>query len=201
MNPLAAGMGRVCLAALVMGSVQAGPFVFAGFRRDMDLATLLDRYPRSSHELTPGAGVRHRTSKDDEKAWMREFFHSRGSGTYVLRLTQMESHDRVYYVQAWIQDGVTERLWVSLELPVEWVKGRASPRSNEARYPACHDVLDPLVVTYGRPVTLPPSWEEAVQSFTYEWMHGSEMMTLECGQYRGRKAVFAMGVTMARSGR
>jgi hypothetical protein len=199
---LAACGAPVWLAAvLAMGSVQAGPFAFAGFRRNMDLAILLDRYPRSSHELTPGAGARHRTSQEDEKAWMREFFHSRASGSYVLRLAPKESHNHLYYVQAWIQDGVTERLWLSLELPVEWVKGGASTQSNEARYPACHGVLNALVDTYGRPVTLPPSWEKAVESFSYEWMQGSDTMTLECGQYRGRKAVFAMGVTMARSGR
>ena len=43
----------------------------------MDLATLLDRYPQSSHEVSPGAGVRRHTSQDDLKEWIREFFHTR----------------------------------------------------------------------------------------------------------------------------
>jgi hypothetical protein len=186
----------VWLAALATGAVQPGPFAFAGFRRTMDLAPLLEQYPLSAHELTPGAGVRHLTSQDDEKAWMREFFHSRGSGTYVLRVAQTESHDHVYYVQAWIHDGATERVWVSFELPIDWVNGGTSTRGNEARFPSCHDVLDKLVVTYGRPITLPPRSEEALESLSYQWAQGSEMMTLECGRYRGRKAVFAEQVTM-----
>jgi hypothetical protein len=122
-------MTTVWLAALAMSVAETGPFTFAGFRRNMDLATLLDRYPRSSHDLTPGAGVRHRTSQDDEKAWIREFFHSRGSGTYVLRLTPAESHDHVYYVQAAIHDCVTERLWVSFEVPLESVKRGAGTKN------------------------------------------------------------------------
>jgi hypothetical protein len=198
-NALAKVLAGIWLATLAAGAVQPGALAFAGFRRTMDLAPLLDRYPLSAHELTPGPGVRHRTSQDDEKAWMREFFQSRGSGTYVVRLAQTESHDHVYYVQAWIQDGATERLWVSFEQPLERAKGGTSTRGNEARFPACHDVLDRLVVSYGRPATLPPRWEEALESLNYQWTQGSEMMTLECGRYDGRKAVFAEKVTMERA--
>jgi hypothetical protein len=182
-----------------MDGVQARPFTFAGFSRSMDLATLLDRYPRSSHELTPGAGVRPRTSQDDEKAWMREGFHSRGSGVYVLRLTAAESHDHVYYVQAWIHEGVVDRLWVSLELPLDFVERGTATRSNEGRFPACRDVMSELFATYGRPISRPPSREEALESSTYEWTDSRETMTLQCGRYSPRNAVFAMGVTMERS--
>jgi hypothetical protein len=192
-------LAGIWLAALSPGAVQPGAFAFAGLRRTMDLAPLLDRYPLSAHELTPGGGVRHPTSQDLEKAWMREAFHSRGSGVYVLRVAPTESHDHVYYMQAWIQDGATERLLVSFELPVEWVKGPTSTHANEARFPACHSVLNRLVATYGRPVTRPPRWEEALESLDYQWTQGSEMMTLECGRYDGRKAVFAESVTMERT--
>jgi hypothetical protein len=198
-NALTKILAGLWLAALAASAAQPGGFAFAGFRRTMDLAPLLDRYPLSAHELTPGAGVRHPTSQDDEKAWMREAFHSRGSGVYVLRLAQTESRDHVYYVQAWIDDGAIERLWVSFELPLEWAKGGTSTRGNEARFPACHDVLDRLVATYGRPVTLPPRWEEALESSEYQWTQGSERMTLECGRYDGRKAVFAEKVTMEKA--
>jgi hypothetical protein len=175
------------------------PFTFAGFSRSMDLATLLDRYPQSSHELTPGEGVRPRTSQDDEKAWMRQVFRSQSSGIYVLRLTAAESHDHVYYVQAWIHDGGVDRLWVSLELPLDFVARGTATRDNEARFPVCRDVLTAFVATYGRPISRPPRREEALESFEYEWTDSRETMTLQCGRYPPRNAVFAMGVTMARS--
>jgi hypothetical protein len=189
-------MTAAWLATLAMSGAEAGPFTIAGFRRNTDLATLLDRYPRSSHDLTPGAGIRHRTAQDDEKAWIRDFFHRRGSGTYVLRLAPAESHDHVYYVQAAIHDGVTERLWVSFELPLESVERGAATKGNEARFPPCQGVLNGLAATYGKPAALPASWEEALESFNYAWIDASETMTLQCGRYRGRGAVFAMGVTI-----
>jgi hypothetical protein len=60
-----AAIASVWLTGLVVGNAQAEPFSFAGFHRDMDLATLVDRYPRSSHEVSPGADVRSRSSQDD----------------------------------------------------------------------------------------------------------------------------------------
>ena len=192
-----AAIALVWLTGMVAGSAQAEPLTFAGFDRTMDLATLLDRYPRSRHELSPGAGVRKSSSQDDPKEWIREFFHSRGSGTYVLRLTPDESHDHLYYVQANVREGVTERLWLLLETPLDMVRPRG--RSNEARHPACNGVLRPLTAKYGKPDALAPRQEEALQSFDYVWTHLPDSMKLECGRYRGRKAVFAIGVTFERA--
>jgi hypothetical protein len=67
---------------------------------------------------------------------------------------------------------------------------------NEARHPACNDVLKPLTVKYGNPDAMAPRWEEALGSFDYVWTHFPEVMTLECGRYRGRRSVFAIGVTL-----
>jgi hypothetical protein len=187
-----AAIASVWLTSLVVGSAQAEPLTFAGFDRNMDLATLVDRYPRSQHELSPGADVRKPRSQEDPKEWIREFFHARGSGTYVLRLTPDESFDHVYYIQANVREGITERLWLLLEKPLDTVK---PARSNEARYPACNGVLRPLTAKYGKPDVLAPRREEALQSFDYVWTHLPEAMKLECGRYRGRKSVFAIGVT------
>jgi hypothetical protein len=190
-----AAIASAWLTGLVVGSAQAEPFSFAGFHRDMDLATLVDRYPRSQHEVSPGADVRARRSQDDHKEWIREFFHTRGSGTYVLRLTPDESLAHVYYIQANVREGVTERLWLLLEIPLDMVRPRQPRRSNETRYPACNDVLKPLAAKYGKPDALAPRWEDALQSFDYVWTRSRDAMKLECGRYRGRKSVFAIGVT------
>jgi len=56
-------------------------------------------------------------------------------------------------------------------------------------------VLGPLTAKYGKPDALAPRWEEALQSFDYVWTRLPEAMKLECGRYRGRNSVFAIGVT------
>jgi hypothetical protein len=185
------------LASFSVGGAQGEPLAFAGFHRDMDLAALLDRYPQSAHEVSPGAGVRRRTSQDDLKGWIREFFRTRSSsGTYVLRMTPGESHDHLYYVQAEVREGITERLWLLLEMPLDLVNPRQPARGNEARYPACNDLLSPLTAKFGKPEALAPRWEEALQSFDYVWTHSPEVMKLQCGRYSGRESVFAIGVTL-----
>jgi hypothetical protein len=188
-------VATVWLTGLAPGNAQAEPFTFAGFHRDMDLGALVERYPRSRHDLSPGADLRKLTSQDDPKEWIREFFRTRGSGQYVLRLTPGESHDHLYYVQAWVRRGTTERLWLLLEKPLDMVRHRGSTGSNEARYPTCNDVLKPLTAKYGTPDALAPRREEALQSFDYVWTRLPDAMKLECGRYRGGKSVFAIGVT------
>ena len=188
-------IASVWLTGLVVGGAQAEPFTYAGFHRDMDLAALADRFPRASHELSPGTDVRKLTSQDNPKEWIRDFFRTRGSGTYVVRLTPDESFDHVYYIQANIREGITERLWLLLEKPSDMARHRTPATSNEARYPACDDVLKPLTAKYGKPDALAPRWEEALQSFDYVWTRVPDAMKLECGRYRGRKSVFAIGVT------
>jgi hypothetical protein len=194
-------IASVWLTGLVVGSAQAEPFTYAGFHCDTDLAALAYRYPRASHELTPGADVRKLTSQDNPKEWIRDFFRTLGSGTYVVRLTPDESFDHVYYIQANIREGITERLWLLLEKPSDTARRRKRATSNETRYPACNDVLKPLTAQYGKPDALAPRWEEALQSLDYVWTRLPETTKLECGRYRGRRSVFAIGVTFERAAR
>jgi hypothetical protein len=112
-----------------------------------------------------------------------------------VRPTPEESHDHVYYVQAEVRQGATERLWLLLEKPIDTAGHRKLARSNEARYPTCDDVLKPLTARYGKPDALAPRWEEALQSYDYVWTRLPDAMKLECGRYRGRRSVFAIGVT------
>jgi hypothetical protein len=190
-----AGATVIALVWLVAGTARAEPFAFAGFKRDMDIAVLIDRYPRSSFEFTPGADARGAEAQDDPREWTREFLRARRPGRYALRLPSEEAHDHVYFVQADMREGVIERLWLLLERPLVRTDRRHPKRSNEARYPACNDVLKPLTAKHGKPAALAPRWEEALESFDYVWTQAPEVMKLECGRYDGRKTVFAIGVT------
>ena len=110
-------------------------------------------------------------------------------------MTPDEALDHVYYIQANVRQGLTERLWLLLEKPLDMIRRRQPARGNEARYPPCNEVLKPLTAKYGKPDALAPRWEEALQSFDYVWTHLADTMKLECGRYRDRKSVFAIGVT------
>ena len=94
----------------------------------------------------PVVGVRNHTSQYGLKEWIREFFGTRGlSGTCVLRLTPSESREHLYHVQAEVREGVTERLWLLFEMPVDLVKPGQPSRVKESRYPDCIEVMSPLM--------------------------------------------------------
>jgi hypothetical protein len=192
--------GCIGLAIVVLGTAggaQDAPLAFAGFSREMDLASLLDRYPQSSHDVTPTNGVRRPASQNDLNSWMRQFFRNpEASGRYELRLTRSESHDHLYYVQADVRGGKTDRLWLLLEISSDLLTPREQARGMEARYPACASVLDPLTAKHGHPQRLAPRQEEAVESTDYLWIRQREAMKLQCGRYEGRKSVFAIGLTL-----
>jgi len=185
----------VWLACLVAETAHAEPLAFAGFNRDMDIAVLIERYPRSSREFTPDADAHEPGARDDPREWTRELLRVRRPGRYALRLTPEESPDHVYYVQADMREGTMARLWLLLERPLVRADRRHPTRSHEARYPACNDVLKSLTARYGKPDALAPRWEEALESFDYVWTQVPEVMKLECGRYDGRKTEFAIGVT------
>ena len=180
------------LAGLLAAGARAEPLAFAGFDRTTDIALWIDRYPRASREFTPADA---NAPRDHAGEWTAEFLRVRRSGRYALRVTPEEVRDHVHYVQADMRDGAIERLWLLLEQPLIEADRRHPARSNEARYPACADVLKPLTAKYGKPATLAPRREEALQSFDYVWTQPPELMKLECGRYDGRTTIFAIGVT------
>lgn len=188
-----AAIALIWLASLIAGRAHAEPLAFGGFDRSMDIAIWIERYPKSTREFTPGADAQE--PQENPGQWTAEFLRTHRSGRYALRLSDEEVPDHVYYVQADLRDGTTDRLWLLLEKPLITADRRHPTRSNEARYPACRDVLNPLTAKYGKPEALHPRREEALQSFDYVWTQAPETMKLECGRYDGRKTVFAIGVT------
>ena len=164
----------------------------------MDLATLFDRYPRSSHEFYPRGDTRPVTSQEDQRLWIRESLRT-GSGTYIVRVAPLEMHDHLYYVQTEVRAGATDRLWLLFEDPADSATRKAALLGMESRYPPCNEVLVPLTAKYGKPVSPQSTFEEALESFNYVWTDGGEKMTLQCGRYEGRRVRFAIGLTFEQS--
>ena len=75
----------LAIASLARFAAASEPFSFAGFHRDMDLASLLDRYPKSEHDVSLRVSS-HRTSQDNLRL-IGNSFAIAASGTYTLRLT------------------------------------------------------------------------------------------------------------------
>ena len=113
---------------LFRSGAQGEPFAFAGFHRNMDLPlcstgtssprmrsapepAFADAPPRMTKRVDPGilshSGIiRHVCAADDAR----------------------ESHDHLYCVQADVREGITERLWLLLEMPLDLVTNHASRR-------------------------------------------------------------------------
>jgi hypothetical protein len=85
---------------------------------------------------------------------------------------------------------------VSFEKPEEFLK--APPKSMDERYPACGPILSSLTTQYGRPPKNRSRSEEMLDETTRTWRSASEQLALTCGQYMGRKKVFAVELTIAR---
>ena len=130
---------------------QAEPLAFAGFDRSMDIARLDRSLSALLSGNSPPAPTRAAINPGE---WSAEFLRARKPGRYALRLPAEEARDHIYYVQADMRDGVIERLWLLLEKPLVKADRRHPTRSNEARYPACSDVLKPLTAKYGKPDAL-----------------------------------------------
>jgi len=198
-------LSRTCLlvafaVAVVSAATIEEPFGYGGYRLDTDWASVLDRFPRASHEVIPGVGAKPRTSQEDERDWIREFLQQRrASGTYQVRFTTADVRDHIYDVHVDVHEGVAHRLRISFEAPLAPTPSHRSVKDNEARYPSCELVLGALVRRYDQARPQAPSQEEALIRLEYVWTRPHEEMTLTCERYDGRRFVFASELTLVRT--
>ena len=93
-----------------------------------------------------------------------------------------------------ITDGITRQVRLSFEKPDDgtaWSFGRF-----ERRHPACALILADLTKRYGKPHGPETTVEEILQDKAYSWATPSEELALHCGQYLGRRSVFATQVVL-----
>jgi len=170
-------------------------FRYQGIARDTELASLTARFPSSSHEFW-GKDALFILSTDNAE----EFRHriAQGAGEYLVRISEKESKDHVYYLDAKIDGGITNRLRLSFERPDNIKPARGYVENKRSRSPPCSPVLADLSKRYGKPEGPDSVQEEALENLTYSWRNSSEELKLVCGKYQGQRDIFAMEVIFSR---
>jgi hypothetical protein len=176
----------VCIGWLGAVGSAASAFEFAGLGSGVDPQSLRERFPASKHEFWQrGSGNIARPEEDDGRfdLWLKE-----GEGLYIIKLAPDDSRADVTAVSISMDKGKVRR-WI---LSFERVGVGKKPEQMERRYPTCRRVLDTLVERYGEPGKFDTHVEEGIQHRTRNWSTPRDSLTLDCGKYTNRKAVFAI---------
>ncbi len=139
--------------------------------------------------------IRERTDSLEEFAELL----AQGSGHYDVRLDADDAPSPVVSISVDVARGLTRRIRLSFEKPDNAMG--SSLGSFERRHPSCAPLLAGLTTRYGRPLGPKTTVEELLQDHAYSWATPSEELALHCGQYLGRRTVFAMEVVIGRPSR
>jgi hypothetical protein len=168
-------------------------YAYAGMSLETDWQSLAARFPRSSHEFVEAYnGTNHLLAADGAE----QFQHVLRSepGKYRIRLAQSEAIGGMYFLEFAMAAGKVQGFKASFEKPEAFFK---TPFTNQdERFPACGPILSSLTTQYGKPANGRVWSEESLEHTVRTWRSGSEQLTLDCGQYMGRKKVFAVELTI-----
>jgi hypothetical protein len=171
------------------------PFIYAGFSLATDPQSLAAKYPRSTHEFWEShSGTIHLLASDGHGKF--EQVLRTEPGKYRIRLSKDESVTGIYFLEFDIAGGKIQAVKLLFEKPEEFLKGRAI--AMDERYPACGPILSSLTTQYGKPAENRSWSEEALDQTRRTWGSGTEQLSFTCGQYMGRKKVFALELTISR---
>jgi hypothetical protein len=176
-------------------SPSSEPFAYAGLSLATDWQELMARFPRSTHEFWESHSGNIHLLAVDGQAMFEQAVRST-PGKYRIRLADTESVTGVYFLEFDMTGGKIQAVKLSFERPEEFLK--KPPVSMEERYPACGPILSSLTTQYGKPPKNRNWSEEALDQTRRTWLSASEQLALTCGQYMGRKKVFALELTIAR---
>ena len=190
-------IGLALLAFTLIAASQPSPpehFGYAGFSLETLWSDMIDKFPHSSHEFWEARqGASYDLRLDGREKFQRTMANN--SGKYLIRLSEDESKNGIYFIEFQIAAGRAEAVKLSFEEPVEFIKTRIT--SGAQRYPACAPILNSLTAQYGKPQAPQSNTEEALTATVRKWMHGAEQLALTCGHYYGEKKIFAMEITVS----
>ena len=192
---------RIFALSLFLASAAVGqtaptkPYAYAGFSLETEWQSLAAKFPRSSHEFWESySGTTHLLAADGTASFQQAL--SSTPGKYRIRLAQSEAMSGIYFLEFDMAAGKVQGVKLSFEKPAEFFK---TPFSNQdERFPACGPILTSLTTQYGKPANSRSWTEEALDHTTRTWESAGERLSLDCGQYMGRKKVFAVELTIAR---
>lgn len=171
------------------------PLTYAGFSLATDPQALTAKYPRSTHEFWEShSGTIHLLAADGQAKFGQALRAE--PGKYRIRLSETESVTGIYFLEFDMAGGKIQAVKLSFEKPEEFLK--APLTSQDQRFPACGPILSSLTTQYGRPAKNRSWSEEALDQTSRTWRSATEQLSLTCGQFLGRKKVFALEPTISR---
>jgi hypothetical protein len=184
------------VASFALGqTTETKSFAYAGLSLESDPQFLAARFPGSSHEFVESySGTLHLLAADGAAKFQQALRSE--AGKYRVRLAETEAIGGIYFLEFSMAAGKVQALKLLFEKPEEFFK---TPFTNQdERFPACGPILSSLTTQYGKPGNSRVWQEEALEHTIRTWRSDSEQLSLDCGQYSGRKKVFAVEVTIAR---
>ena len=131
---------------------------FAGIALTTDPRLFMDRFPKSSHDLTID---QKRVDPTPERLAAGNW------DTYTIRLDESEVFRRITYLSFWNE---------GREVQISFEKAESA-----VRYPLCSEVRAEIVSKHGEPSKTHRDHEEQMETLAYTWTDTVSTMTLRCG--------------------
>ncbi|MBI1397342.1 MAG: hypothetical protein GC151_15325 [Betaproteobacteria bacterium] len=175
-------------ACLLGAGGPACAYEYVGLGTGVDPAGLRALFPTSRHEFwLRGSSSVARPGDDGGKfeRWLRE-----ADGIYIIRFSSDDSRGDVTAASLSMEHGKVRR-WI---LSFERLGVGKRPEQIEARYPGCRRILDTLIERYGKPDRFRTRTEDGMQHRPRSWSGKDGELTLDCGRFPGRRAIFAIDI-------
>ena len=192
---IASAIFLVAFTGATQAPLPQQPFAYADLGLETDWQAMAAKYPHSSQEFWEMSTGKVYLLESDGAPKFQQAVRS-GSGKYRIRVSQEEARDGVYFIELQITGGKAQSLRLSFEKPEDLVKNQNA--SFDDRYPPCAPLLASFTTRFGK-YQKSRSWsEEALEQTERTWSSSEEQASVVCGQYYGRKKVFALELTIAR---
>jgi len=192
---IASAIFLVAFTGATQAPLRQQPFAYADLGLETDWQAMAAKYPHSSQEFWETSTGKIYLLESDGAPKFQQAVRS-GSGRYRIRVSQDEARDGVYFIELQITGGKAQSLKLSFEKPEALVKNQDA--NFDDRYPPCAPLLASFTTRFGKHQKSRSWSEEALEQTERTWSSSEEQASVVCGQYYGRKKVFALELTIAR---
>lgn len=186
-----AGIAHLGCVLVLTWAASASAFDYAGVGPGTDIASLRETFPESRHEFWE-RGTASIFTPDDGEGLFADLLRT-GQGRYVVRLSRDETRAQLTEIAVTLDQGVARRWTLGFERDGDGLR----PEQVERRHPGCRGVLDALVARFGQPQSFTSRMDEGLELRRRTWNAADGSMTLECGRFDRRTAIFARDLEIA----
>ena len=168
--------------------------LYRGLYKSVDVLRLRSMFPQSGHEFVELLSGKIYQPNDQNGKF--EISLRSKKGTYIVRLSQDEAFDDVYYIEIDVEKGQARRVRLSFEKPENLVEEPINSweDSHHKRHPKCQTHKTKLTQLLGNATEETPWEEERIYHRPYQWRKADVQITLECYQPDGKGKMLAESV-------